>query len=84
MKEVTRYQCDHCKKTFAKNLYAHRHELICWANPAVKACRSCKYQHQHFVPVEGSVNTVWQDGHYCEIGIGDGNNIRHCHHWVRR
>lgn len=43
-KEVLRYQCEHCKtRTYSTKSNCIRHENDCYANPRVKACRTCKY-----------------------------------------
>lgn len=81
MKPITRYECEHCGKHFATKKYAAKHESKCWANPDLKACRSCLYQKQKWVPVEGKENHVIQDGHICEIDAGDGDNIKNCPSW---
>ena len=43
MKEVTRYQCDYCDKIYKHKSSARKHERQCFANPATKACRTCKH-----------------------------------------
>ena len=41
-KQVTRFQCDHCKKkTYASKYAAITHEKQCFFNPEVKSCITC-------------------------------------------
>ena len=43
-KPVIRYQCEHCKiKTYSSKSNCVRHEKQCFANPKMKACRTCKF-----------------------------------------
>ena len=43
-KEVIRFQCEHCKeKTYSTKGNCVRHENDCYANPNMKACRTCKH-----------------------------------------
>lgn len=60
-KEVTRYQCEHCKqKTYSTKSNCTRHENDCYANFNVKACRTCKYYSKEsetvYVPPKGDSN----------------------------
>jgi hypothetical protein len=43
VKEVIRYQCDFCNKTYKNKSSARVHEKKCFANPATKSCRTCKH-----------------------------------------
>lgn len=43
MKEVTKYKCDHCGKTFTGKSYCLKHETGCYHNSANRACASCDY-----------------------------------------
>lgn len=79
MREITRYQCEHCDKHFATAKYTIKHEKNCWANPELKACRSCYYQERKYKEVEEGVVTA--DGHVCSIDAGDGHNERNCPEW---
>jgi len=81
MKPITRYACEHCGKHFATKKYAEKHEKKCWANPDLKACRSCMFQEQNFEPIEGTEGHVEQRGHICTIGAGDGDNVQSCEKW---
>ena len=53
MKEVKRYQCDHCDKVFASKSYTLKHEDICFYNPQTKSCITCK----NFIPeIQNNLN----------------------------
>ena len=39
--KVIRYKCRFCKKTFAKNNYAEKHEQNCFYNSKSKSCAKC-------------------------------------------
>lgn len=42
MKEIIRYQCEHChKKAYASKYKARDHEKICFYNPEIKSCATC-------------------------------------------
>lgn len=45
---VTRHQCPHCRRTWAKQNAAAAHVARCWLNPAVRTCKTCR----HFQPYE--------------------------------
>lgn len=45
---VTRHQCPHCRRTWAKRAAAEAHIGRCWKNPAARACKTCV----HFEPPE--------------------------------
>ncbi len=42
MKVVTAYRCEHCeKKILISKSGMYKHEAKCFANPVMKACRTC-------------------------------------------
>ena len=41
MKQVKRWKCDFCKKTYCNKGGCKRHEEICYYNPANRACITC-------------------------------------------
>jgi len=43
MKEVKAYACSYCEKIYKNKSSAASHEKKCFANPARKACRTCKH-----------------------------------------
>lgn len=44
MKEIKAFKCEYCnKKIYELKSSCARHERKCFANPAMKACRSCEY-----------------------------------------
>ncbi len=43
MKEVTAYACSYCEKIYKNKSSAVSHEKKCFANPARRACRTCKH-----------------------------------------
>lgn len=43
MKEVKRYQCDHCNKVLAKKSAMVKHETICFFNPESRSCVTCEH-----------------------------------------
>ncbi|MEU8682940.1 hypothetical protein [Streptomyces sp. NPDC048611] len=45
---VTRHQCPHCGRTWAKKAAATAHITRCWRNPATRSCKTCR----HFAPPE--------------------------------
>ena len=40
-KQITRYQCDFCNRTYANKSPTVKHEKICLKNPANKSCSTC-------------------------------------------
>ena len=42
MKQITKYQCDFCKRSYVSKYKAREHEKICFFNPANKSCVTCK------------------------------------------
>lgn len=45
---VTRYRCTTCSQTFANPGVANDH--LCWLDPAIKACPSCRHFDRGFLP----------------------------------
>ena len=44
MLEIKAYKCEYCnKKIYQNKSSCIRHEKKCFANPKMKACRSCEY-----------------------------------------
>ncbi len=42
MKQITKYKCDFCKRSYMSKYKAREHESKCFFNPANKACVTCK------------------------------------------
>jgi hypothetical protein len=42
MIEATAYKCEYCDKIYKLKPSCKRHELTCFANPGMRACRTCK------------------------------------------
>jgi hypothetical protein len=40
---VQAFQCEFCEKVYKNKDSCRKHEKQCFANPIMKACRSCKY-----------------------------------------
>lgn len=43
-KEITRYQCEYCRKHYSTKSDAAKHEKICLCNPANRSCSTCGFQ----------------------------------------
>lgn len=43
MKKITAYACSYCGKIYKNKSSAASHEKKCFANPARRACRTCKH-----------------------------------------
>ena len=44
MIEITAYKCEHCEKKILKSKSGmYKHEASCFANPQMRACRSCEH-----------------------------------------
>lgn len=41
--EVKSWECEYCGKRYKTKSSARAHEKKCFANPAMKACRTCKH-----------------------------------------
>lgn len=41
--KVKRFGCDYCRKTMSRAIGMKEHEKMCFANPAKRACKSCKH-----------------------------------------
>lgn len=43
---ITKYLCDHkCgHHAFSKISHCQNHEARCWSNPALRSCKSCKFE----------------------------------------
>ena len=50
-KQISRYQCDFCKKTYANKSPIISHEKICLRNPANRSCSTCFNAINDFEPV---------------------------------
>lgn len=44
MKQITKYKCDFCKRSYINKYKAREHEKRCFFNPAVKSCVTCKHK----------------------------------------
>lgn len=51
-----RWKCDWCGKTASRKKSTEKHEATCFANPARRACKTCKHDHKEPDP----------DGCWCE------------------
>lgn len=38
---TVRYQCPHCRRTWAKRTATEAHIARCWHNPAARGCKTC-------------------------------------------
>lgn len=47
---VTRHQCPHCRRTWAKKPAAQAHIARCWHNPDANGCKTCAHYEP---PTEG-------------------------------
>ena len=56
-----RWKCDWCGKTASRKKSTERHEETCFANPAKRACKTCKHDHKEPDP----------DDCYCEKDARD-------------
>lgn len=62
-KEITKYQCDHCKREYVNKDRAERHEDKCYYDPANHACVTCA----HLLACEDERHEMW-DGHdHCTV-----------------
>jgi len=41
-----RWKCDWCGKTASRKKSIERHEATCFANPAKRACKTCKHDYK--------------------------------------
>lgn len=65
MKEVIRYECEHCAdKNYKHKSSAKSHEKKCYANPETKSCRTCK---NYIITFE----TVYDRNHGGDPGSSD-------------
>ncbi|MEU8829394.1 hypothetical protein [Streptomyces sp900116325] len=76
---VTRHQCPHCRRTWAKPAAATAHIGRCWKNPAASGCKTCT----HFVPPEEGPylgDPGWPED--CGVGRDLRNGlVIHCPLW---
>lgn len=76
---TVRFQCPHCRRTWAKQKAAAAHIARCWHNPDVKACKTCIYL---IPPCDGPYpeHPGWPED--CELGLllADVPNAD-CHGW---
>jgi len=47
-KEVTKYQCNFCTKSWVSKYRANEHENKCYRNPEVKSCWACGYRTENY------------------------------------
>lgn len=48
MIEIIAYKCEHCeKKILSSKSGMYKHESKCFANPEMRACRTCKHVENH-------------------------------------
>lgn len=40
-KQITKYKCNHCKKSWMSKSRATQHEIECYRNPENKSCSTC-------------------------------------------
>lgn len=61
--QVTRYLCEFCEKEYKHKSSARTHEKICFLNPEVKACRSCKNAEKRLETVytRSSISSCYDD-----------------------
>jgi hypothetical protein len=76
---VTRHQCPHCRRTWAKKAAATAHIPRCWRNPAARACKTC----WHLEPAEDGPypeHPGWPQGCTARHDISAGLRTN-CHSW---
>jgi len=71
-KQIIRFKCDFCKKSYAKEKEAQKHEEKCFYNEATKSCATC-------------INMILHDKTICgltglEIFV-KGSGISNCQQW---
>ena len=79
---VTRHQCPHCRRTWAKRAAAVAHVARCWQNPAARGCKTCA----HFTPPEeGPYPEHPGFPEQCEAGQSLADGLRAgCRVWEKR
>lgn len=83
MKQITKYKCDFCKRSYVSKYKAKEHENKCFFNPDVKSCVTCKHKDiKEFLDNEGypydAVDWCFKMNH--EI-FRKGYVIKHCVGW---
>ena len=72
-KQITRYQCDFCNKTYANKSPTISHEKICLRNPDNKSCSTC-------------ANAIYNIDAICDA-TGEkifvkNRTVKHCKDWL--
>ena len=79
---TTRYQCPHCRRTWAHRWPAEKHIDRCFKNPAARSCKTCAL----YEPREAAEHYTGYPGcpESCGAGVSltDGLQV-HCGHWER-
>jgi len=44
VKQIVKYKCDFCKRSYISKYKAREHESKCFFNPVVKSCVTCKHK----------------------------------------
>lgn len=81
---VTRHQCPHCRRTWAKQPAAAAHMARCWQNPAARGCKTC----HHYEPADPDgpypEHPGWPEACGHENGPELQQPITGCPHWEAR
>lgn len=59
MKQIIKYKCDFCERSYVSKYKAKEHESKCFYNPDVKSCITCKHKDvKKIIDDEGCVDDV--------------------------
>jgi hypothetical protein len=65
-REVTLYQCEHCKKKYLQKHACEKHEKYCWHNPANHyACFDCNFLVKDRTQSDNSYGTYSERTFHC-------------------
>ena len=86
MKQITKYKCDFCKRSYVSKYKVKEHENKCFFNPAVKSCVTCRNEDiKSTFDEEGhcidAMNWCFVMGH--EI-FRKGYLVKHCIGWQEK
>jgi hypothetical protein len=82
-KQIIRFKCNYCKKTYAGKSAANKHECLCFHNEAVKSCVTCN--RADIKEVRDSEGDVEDSFGYCfrlnKQIFCKGSVVRNCWGW---
>jgi len=83
MKQITKYQCDYCNRSYVSKYKAKEHESKCFYNPSNKSCVTCKHVDvKEFFDSEGKVYDAVSWCYQMDIEIfRKGCVVKHCVGW---